>query len=287
MDSRDINYESYKEDRDIILEYNQVDLKKTGMVNLLGMGIDNVSCLEAVVKVKKMIEDGGLHHVIALNPYKFIRFRSNNDLNVIYNKATMKFVSGAGLQWAAKMVRTPVKDRIPFLHFMMELIRLAEIKDYTVFVVGGKPETAEKVFFNIKRSFPKIRVVGRHGGYFSADREKSVVEAIRKSEANIVFVGMGFPREERWIAKFKSQFKNAVFISCGGSFDIISGDNRKAPEYFMSRGLDWFFRIITRPWRIGRLCRVFFFFILVIFYRLFKIKSTGKSVNERTRSKKR
>jgi len=154
----------------------------------------------------------------------------------------------------------------------MEIIRLAEIKEYSIFLVGGKPETAERAFSNIKKSFPNIRIVGRHGGYFNADREKSVIEAIRKSEANIVFVGLGFPKEDKWIYKFKNEFKHAVFISVGGSMDTISGEIKKAPPYFMENGLDWFYRIISKPWRFGRLFRLAFFFISVIFKRIFKVR---------------
>jgi N-acetylglucosaminyldiphosphoundecaprenol N-acetyl-beta-D-mannosaminyltransferase len=114
--------------------------------------------------------------------------------------------------------------------------------------------------------------VGRHGGYFDADREKSVIEAIRKSEANIVFVGLGFPKEDKWINTIRHEFKNTVFISVGGSFDTISGEIRKAPNYFMENGLDWFYRIITKPWRYLRLLRLALFFLSVIFRRLFKRK---------------
>jgi N-acetylglucosaminyldiphosphoundecaprenol N-acetyl-beta-D-mannosaminyltransferase len=155
---------------------------------------------------------------------------------------------------------------------MMDIIRISEIKEYSIFLVGGKPEITERAFFNIKKSFPKIRIVGRHGGYFNPERERSVVEAMRKSEANIIFVGLGFPREDRWIAKIKGEFKNAVFIGIGGCIDVISGEVRKAPAFFIERGLEWFYRIITRPWRAGRLARVAFFFMMAVMKRLFSRK---------------
>jgi exopolysaccharide biosynthesis WecB/TagA/CpsF family protein len=177
----------------------------------------------------KMIESGGVHHIINLNPYKLARIKSSNDLNLISSKADMHIASGAGLNWAAKILRSPLKERIPLLSFIMDIIRIAEIKDYTVFLVGGKPETAEKAFSNIKKSFPKIRIVGRHGGYFTPERERSVIEAIRKSEANVVLIGLGFPKEEKWIYEFKNEFKNTVFISVGGSIDIISGEIKRRP----------------------------------------------------------
>lgn len=261
-------YNSYREERDLILEYNQVSLSDAGIVNIIDIGIDNLTRQQAVYKTVKMIEEKGVHHIITLNPYKLHRIKTNNDLRLISQKADMHLASGAGLEWAARFLKSPLKERIGVLSFMMEIIRLAEIKEYTIFLVGGKPEVAERAFFNIKKSFPNIRIVGRHGGYFDTEREKSVIEAIRKSEANIVFVGLGFPKEDKWIHKIKNEFRNTVFISVGGSLDTISGEKRKAPPYFMEKGLDWFYRIITRPWRVGRLFRLLLFFLNVIFRRL-------------------
>ena len=267
-----IYYDSYKEDRDLVLEYNQVTLEDARVVNILGIGVDNLTRNQAVVKVMKMIEQGGTHHIITLNPYKIQRFKGNSDLKIISSKADMHLASGAGIQWAARILRTPLKERISLLSFMMDLVRIAEIKEYSIFLVGGKPEVTEKAFSNIRKSFPKIRIVGRHGGYFSEEREKSVIEAMRKSEANIVFVGLGFPKEDKWIYTIKNEFKNTVFISVGGSIDVISGDIRKAPPYFMENGLDWFYRIITKPWRIGRLIRVLLFFFKAIVKRIISKK---------------
>lgn len=265
-------YESYKEDRDIILEYNQISLDDAGVVNILDIGIDNLTRQQAVYKVLKMIEEKGVHHVITLNPYKIAKIKSNNDLRLICDRADLRLASGAGLEWSARLLKTPLKERIGVLSFMMEVIRLAEIKEYSIFLVGGKPEIAERSFFNIKKSFPNIRIVGRHGGYFDNEREKSVIEAIRKSEANIVFVGLGFPKEDKWINSIKHEFKNTVFISVGGSFDTISGEIRKAPDYFMENGLEWFYRIIIKPWRYLRLIRLALFFISVMFRKIFKKK---------------
>ena len=272
MNQNDVYYDSWKEDRDLILEYHGIDLNDAGVSNILGAGVDNVTRSQAIVKVMKMIEEGGVHHVIPVNPYKLIRYRGNNDLNIIYSKADLKIASGAGVQWASRKVGFPLRERVDVLSFLMELIRLAEIKEYSIFIVGGKPEIAEQAFFNIKKSFSKIRIVGRHGGYFNAEREAAVIEAMRKSQANIILVGMGFPNEDRWINKIRESFKNTVFISVGGALDIISGDNRKAPPYFAERGLDWFYRIITRPWRAGRLIRIAIFDCRLIFHKLFARK---------------
>lgn len=266
---QDVQYDSWKEERDLVLEYNQIKLDDVNVVNILGVGIDNLTRAQAVVRVMKMIEGGGVHHIIPYNPYKIMRVTANTDLSLISSKADLHLASGGGISWAARMLKTPLKDRVPLLSFMMDLIRISEIKDYTIFLVGAKPEIVERAFFNIKKSFPNVRIVGRHGGYFNPERELSVVEAIRKSEAKIIFVGLGFPKEERWIYKVKNEFSNTVFVSVGGSIDVISGEIKKAPAYFMDRGLDWFYRIITKPWRIGRLMRVVLYCLKIIFKRIF------------------
>jgi len=268
--SDEIYYDSWKENRDIILEYNQVKLDDAGIVNVLGLAVDNLTRDQSIVKVMNMIDNKIISHVIFLNPYKIQKIKFNSDLRLIYSKASMYLTNGAGIQWAAKMLGSIIKERIPILSFMMDLIRIAEIKEYTIFLVGGKPETVERAFSNIRKSFSKIRIVGRHGGYFSAAREEAIIEAIQKSEPDIIFVGLGFPKEDQWIYKLKGELKRGVIIGVGGSIDIISGVIKKAPPFFMTRGLDWFYRIITRPWRIGRLFMLAIFAINVIFKRFFK-----------------
>ncbi|MBN2159257.1 MAG: WecB/TagA/CpsF family glycosyltransferase [Spirochaetes bacterium] len=272
MKDNTVYYDSYKEERDLILEYNQVDLNDAKITNIMGIGIDNMTRAQAVVRVMEMIKSGGVFHIITFNPYKIQRFKGNADLRLISGTADMHLASGGGIQWAGKVLKTPIRERIPTLSFIMDIVRIAEIKEFSIFLVGGKPEIVERAFFNIKKSFPKIRIVGRHGGYFNDEREKSVIEAMRKSEANIVFVGLGFPKEDRWIHKIRGEFKNAVFIGVGGCIDIISGEIKKAPAFFMGRGIDWFYRIISKPWRIGRFIRVLFFFISVIGRRIFSRK---------------
>jgi N-acetylglucosaminyldiphosphoundecaprenol N-acetyl-beta-D-mannosaminyltransferase len=274
--SDEIYYDSWKENRDIILEYNQVSLEDASVVNVLGLAVDNLTREQSIVKVMNMIDSRSLYHVIFLNPYKILRIKFNSDLRLIYSKASLYLTNGAGIQWAAKMLGTSIKERIPILSFMMDIVRIAEIKEYTIFLVGAKPEIVERAFFNIRKSFPKIRIVGRHGGYFSAAREGAIIEAIQKSEPDIIFIGLGFPKEDQWIYKLKNELKHGVIIGVGGSFDIISGAIRKAPPFFMTRGLDWFYRIITRPWRVGRFFMLAIFFLNVIFRRVFKKKSARR-----------
>ncbi len=230
-----VYYDSWKEERDIVLEYNQVKLDDANIVNILGIGIDNVTRSQAVVKVMKMIDTGGTHHVILLNPYKLHRYKSNTDLQLISSRASMHVASGAGLGLAAGFLKTPLKERISPISFLMDLVRIAEIKEYSIFLVGARPEIVEKTFSNIHKSFPKIRMSAARR-LLQREREKSVVEAIRSRTPTSIFVGLGFPKEDRWIDKYRNEFRNAVLIGVGGAIDIISGDIKKAPPFSWTAG---------------------------------------------------
>ena len=122
-------YNSWKEDRDLVLEYNQTSLKDATISNILGIGIDNLTRNQAVVKVLKMIEEGGVHHVIPMNPYKLHRFKTSNDLHLIASKADMHIASGAGLVWASKMLGSPLKEQIHLISLIMDLIPSPEIEE--------------------------------------------------------------------------------------------------------------------------------------------------------------
>ena len=267
---------SFYEDRDYLLEYNQVALDNITPVDILGVKITNLSRTQATVVIMDMIEKGGTYHVLPLNPWKLEKTKSGQKNKTVFSTVDLMIAEGAGLQWAAKKLKTPLKERIPLLSLMMDLVRISELKEYTIFLIGGKPETTELAYKNIKRSFPNIRIVGRHGGFFDSEREKDVIEAIRKSEANIVFVGMGFPIEDRWIHKIRKEFRHTVFISVGGTLDVIAG-KRKSSTFMIERGLDWFYRIITRPWRFGRFLRTLKFFIHARL-RGFRVKKKSKKL---------
>jgi N-acetylglucosaminyldiphosphoundecaprenol N-acetyl-beta-D-mannosaminyltransferase len=139
-----------------------------------------------------------------------------------------------------------------------------------IFFLGGRPSVTEGSYFNLKKSFPEMKVVGRHTGYFDNNREKAVLQAIRKTSPKVLLVGLGYPKELEWIRRNQKQLENMVVIGVGGSFDIMSGKAKKAPDFFQNRGLTWLYRIITRPYRLLAWWRMFLFYLFTLFFHLFK-----------------
>lgn len=264
-----ITHISSKEERDYLLEYQSIDLSSIGKINILGVEVDNATIDEAVAKIAHWIDNKETyHHVLFLDPPRLMKLRSGKKLHRITDKASMILAEGAGLGWASQ---GKLKGRVPIIALLMDLVRLSELKGYTIFMLGSKEDTIERVFFNLTRHFPKLRIVGRHAGHMNRQRELMVKEAIRKTSPDIILIANDFPEQEIWIENNTGFFGKSVVIGVSGAFDILSGKVKKAPDSFQLKGYTWLWRIIARPFRIFRMFRILQFIIMVLVSRI-KIK---------------
>jgi len=261
-----------KEDRDYLLEYKSIDIRRLSRIMLLDVAMDNVTRDEAVAVILDRIEKKkGPFHVFFADPIKLMQIRPGRRLNFIAEQAGLILADGAGLGWASIKLNSPLKERIPMIATLMDLIRLAAMKDFTIYLLGSRMDYIEKVFFNLQRSFPGVRIIGRQGGHFDSTREQLIKESLRKSSPDIIFLGMGFPLQEQWIRENQAYLGSAVVVGVDGAFDILSGQEKKAPDWAQTRGLAWFWRTISRPLLVDRMIAMIYFFILTR-YRRFRLK---------------
>jgi len=256
----EIVHTSSKDERDILLEYQNIDSTRIETVLVLGVPITNATTDEVVARLAKIIDSkADFHHVLFLDPIKLMRMRPKKRLYRIVEKAGTILADGAGINW---MSGGKLKERVTPIALMMDLVRLAEIKGYTLFFFGGRDEVVERVFFNLTHHFPKIRIVGRQAGHLDRPREMRVKEAIRKTSPDIIFLAMDFPDQEIWIENNTGYFGKALVIGVSGSLDVLSGMDPKAPDSFKLKGLTWLWRIIVRPYRILRIWETLYFVLL-------------------------
>ncbi|MCB1167259.1 MAG: WecB/TagA/CpsF family glycosyltransferase [Leptospiraceae bacterium] len=259
-------YSSAREDRDYLLEYKSIDLASLERVDLLDVPVDNVNRDEAVARIMDMVErKEGPHFVFFADPVKLMQVRPGKKLSFIARDSDLILADGAGLPWAARKLGTPLKERIPLIAFLMDVIRLSVKREFTIYLLGSRMEFLEKVFLNLTRSFPGVRIIGRQGGYFNEERGERIKESLRKSSPDIIFLGMGFPVQELWSRENIQSLSRAVVIGVDGAFDILSGMERKAPDYFQVRGLTWFWRTLIRPMNLIRWFAMMGFYIRTFF----------------------
>jgi len=263
-DPKEITHNSSKEERDYVLEYQNVDISKREKVSILGVEIDNLTRDEAIANILDFHKKKEtFHHILFLDPIRLMTMRPGKNLNRIARKASLVLPEGGGLNWAADQLGTPIKERISVISLMMDLIRYSEKKELTLFFLGSKEDIIEKLFFNLIRHFPEIRIVGRHSGHLNEARDLMVKEAIRKTNPDIIFIGMDFPRQEIWIENNTGYFGKSIIIGAWGNFDTLSGKVKKAPDYFQLRGLTWLWRILVRPYRLDKIFYMIQFFVTV------------------------
>lgn len=199
--------------------------------------------------------------VLPIDPYRYTWIRFSSKRRKLAAQSFINLPEGAGISWLSRLYGKPLPESVSLVSYTLNMIRLAQAKGYTVFIVGGKDEMLEKLIHNLKRSFPELRIVGKHHGYLKGNSKERVLEALRKTDPHIILAGLGYQKTFHWIQKNYDRFGDCIMINMEGALDIIAGVRKKAPDFIAIRGFSWLWRSINRPWRLYRLLVTFYWFI--------------------------
>ena len=198
--------------------------------------------------VDAFIKSGRPHFIATPNPEIIIAAQNDNELKKTINSADLCLPDGMGVLAASKFLKIPLLERVTGVDLMLEILRSAKEKGYKVFLLGSAPGVAE----DAARKLPGVNIAGIHHGYFKDADEKEVIEKIKHSRPDVLFVGLGAPRQEFWTAKHYKHLGVPVCMVIGGSLDVISGKAKRAPEIVQKLGGEWFYRLIKEPKRWKR-----------------------------------
>lgn len=230
--------------------------------NILGVNVSIIDYDTLYNKAKEDIDSNRKSNIIAINPEKILKAKKDNELLKLLNTSTYKIPDGIGVIYASKLKKGKIRKRITGIDSMELLLSLASKNNYKVFLYGAKKETVSKTSDVLKSKY-KVNVVGYIDGY-EKDNDK-IIKTINDSKADIIFVALGSPKQEYWIKDNMNNLCPKVFQGVGGSFDVLSGNIKRAPSWMQKMGLEWFYRLIKEPKRIGRQIKLFGFLIQVIF----------------------
>ncbi|MDD3426621.1 MAG: WecB/TagA/CpsF family glycosyltransferase, partial [Aminobacterium sp.] len=163
----------------------------------------------------------------------------------------------------------PVQERITGIDFLIQLCRTASVEGWPVYFLGGKPGVANAAVEKLKGQYSDLKISGVHDGYFSSGtEEEGIIREIKENKTCLLFVGMGLPRQEKWIYAHREDLGNLVAIGVGGSFDVISGKLTRAPLLIQKAGLEWLYRLVQEPWRWKRDLELFTFAVRVLLTKI-------------------
>ena len=230
-------------------------------VDVLGVGFDNLTLDEAVARGMELVCREGTHYVVTPNPEIVEVCRENPAARDAVNGADLVLPDGVGVVKGAAMLGTPLKEKTPGIEFAAGLMGKMAQQGKSLYLLGAKPGVAELAGQRLTQRYPGLRIAGTHDGYFKEDG--LVVEAIRQSGADVVFVCLGAPKQELWMAKNGSATGAHLLCGLGGSLDVFAGVVARAPKFWSDHGLEWFYRLCKEPRRIGRMMKLPLFLVHV------------------------
>lgn len=230
-------------------------------VDVLGVGFDNMTMEQAVTEGERLLSAEGAHYAVTPNPEIVEVCREDRSAMEAVNGADLVLADGIGVIYGAKMLGTPLKGRVTGIGFAQGLMgRMAE-NGKSLYLLGAKPGVAEKAAEKLEAQYPGLKIAGTHDGYFQEDGP--VIEAIRSSGADAVFVCLGAPKQEKWMQKNGEATGAHLLVGLGGCLDVFSGEVQRAPEVFQKLGLEWLHRLAKNPSRIGRMMKLPLFLVHV------------------------
>lgn len=237
----------------------------------MGISIDNVTMNETLSRIEDLIRLNNSSYVITPNVNHVVKIHHDEEFKQVYDAADLVLVDGMPLVWAAKLLKKPLKDKVSGSDLFPLLCRLCEQKGYSIFLMGG---TTDKIIKDtvdkLKADFPALVIAGYESPVFGFEKDEMesnrLAAVIRESKPDILFIGVGAPKQEKWIYKYKTDYKAPVSIAVGAAFNFYLGYTKRAPVWMQKNGLEWLYRFLQEPRRLFR--RVFIenseFFILLL-----------------------
>lgn len=240
-------------------------------ISIRGVNIDNVTMDEATETIDSFAASKSFHAVFTPNAEIVQLCVEDADINELVNSAHLIVPDGAGVVLASKILGKPLKAKVAGVELGERAIALSDEKGYRVFLLGGKPGVAELAAVKLREKYPNFNLVGTSDGYFKKEGGESdaVIEKINAADADILFVCLGVPVQEKWIMANREKLSRVgLVMGLGGSLDSYAGTVKRAPKIFIKLGLEWFYRLIKEPKRIGRMMKLPKFVFGTIFYKL-------------------
>ncbi len=234
-------------------------------VDILGVMVDKVTITEAVDKIFTMLGENRPHAIYTPNSEIIMAAYKNKEFAQILNSADMLTADGIGVVYASKILGNPIKERAAGYDIACELIERIAETGHSLYLFGGKPGVAEEAQRRLDEKYPFIRIVGTHDGYFTDAELPEIIADINRSGADILFVCLGAPAQEKWINENMHKLNTRILMGVGGTIDVLAGTAERAPEKWCNMGLEWLYRLIKQPKRFFRMLALPKFAITVLF----------------------
>jgi N-acetylglucosaminyldiphosphoundecaprenol N-acetyl-beta-D-mannosaminyltransferase len=216
--------------------------------------IDNVTKEEAIAHIEECINTRKIGHIITPNVDQVIRIESDKYFKEIYENAELLLADGTPLVWISRWYKKPIKEKICGSDLVPDLCKLAAQKGYLIFLLGSAEGVAAKAAENLKKNNPGLRVAGVYSPPYGFEKDKNEIDKINKmlfnSKADMLFVGMGVPKQDIFIYENMNKYQIPMSFSIGATIDFEAGIQKRAPKWVNHIGMEWLYRLAHDPKRM-------------------------------------
>jgi N-acetylglucosaminyldiphosphoundecaprenol N-acetyl-beta-D-mannosaminyltransferase len=220
-------------------------------VTLYGVGVDPITLDQSLAWIDETIAGGHHRRIVTLNTTGLMLAERLPFYREFVANADLVVADGQPLVWLAPLFGHRLPARVAGIDLVQQLATQAEARGYSIYLLGAETDTVEAATAELRRRHPQLRIAGHHHGYLG-DGAADVAAAIGRSGAAVLLVGMGSPRQERFIDDYWSDLGVNIAIGVGGSFEVLAQRLHRAPRWLQRLGLEWAFRMLQEPRRLAR-----------------------------------
>ena len=221
---------------------------------VLGVMFDDLTREEAAQRGAELLEEDKFHYVVTPNPEFLLTAEKDGAFRQVLNGADLVLADGIGVVYSARLKGTPLKGRVPGIEFAEDMLRCLNRRGGRLYLLGAKPGVAEEAGARILERYPDITLCGTQDGYFR-DEEAALLK-VAAARPDLLFVCLGAPKQEKWMARWGKHTGARLAIGLGGVLDVFAGRVERAPEAWQKLGMEWAYRLKKEPQRAGRMAKL-------------------------------
>lgn len=218
----------------------------------MGVPLDAVTLEEALQRIEGFIDEGGAHEQVSLNAMKIVSLTRDAELRALVRRCDLVCADGAGILIGGRILGVPVPERVAGIDLFTALMARAAERGWRPYFLGAKQEILERAMAHFQELHPTLRFAGGRDGYFDESEEQGIAEEIRDTGADLLFIAIGSPKKEQFLARWGPVMQVPYMQGVGGSFDVVAGKVSRAPRLLREHNLEWAWRLALEPRRMWR-----------------------------------